>query len=93
MIRARGTVKNALLPIVFVAALAPAASRGGEPAGGGQTVIDPATADIDAILDRLDDLYRSDSSIARVELTVVKPRRTRTLRQPGGAWPILGRRV
>jgi outer membrane lipoprotein-sorting protein len=37
------------------------------------------TADIDRILDRLDDLFRSASSIAEVELTVVKPRRTRTM--------------
>jgi outer membrane lipoprotein-sorting protein len=40
---------------------------------------EPTTEDIDRILDRLDDLYRSKSSIAEVTLTVTKPRRKRTL--------------
>jgi hypothetical protein len=35
---------------------------------------------IDAITTRLDDLYRSRGTIARIELTVVTPRQTRTLR-------------
>ncbi|HEY6032792.1 MAG TPA: outer membrane lipoprotein-sorting protein [Kofleriaceae bacterium] len=35
------------------------------------------------MLDRLDDLYRSKSSIARVELTVVSPRATHTMRVKG----------
>ncbi len=40
-----------------------------------------ATApDVDALLARLDDLYRSKSSIARLELTAVTPRSTRTMR-------------
>lgn len=43
----------------------------------------PATPDVDAVLDRLDDLYRSKSSIARVEITVVSPRSTRTMRVKG----------
>jgi len=45
-------------------------------------IVDPSKLtpqEIEKILDRLDDLFRSKSSIARVELTVVKPRRTRTL--------------
>lgn len=36
--------------------------------------------DVDAVLAKLDDLYRSRSSIARVEITVVSPRTTRTMR-------------
>ena len=36
--------------------------------------------DVDAILTRLDDLYRSTSSIARIELQVTTTRSTRTLR-------------
>ena len=36
--------------------------------------------DVKMIVRRMDDLYRSKSSIALMELTVVKPRRTRTLR-------------
>ena len=36
--------------------------------------------DVDALLRRLDDLYRSTSSIARIEILVVSPRTTRTLR-------------
>jgi outer membrane lipoprotein-sorting protein len=36
--------------------------------------------DVDALLNRLDDLYRSKSSIARMELSVVSPRSTRTMR-------------
>lgn len=37
-------------------------------------------ADIDKALRNLDDLYRSTSSIARIEMTVHTPRRTRTVR-------------
>lgn len=36
--------------------------------------------DVDALLTRLDDLYRSKSSIARIELLVTSPRTTRSLR-------------
>ncbi|MHB8872166.1 MAG: outer membrane lipoprotein-sorting protein [Myxococcaceae bacterium] len=39
-----------------------------------------APPEVDAVLERLDDLYRSKSSVARVELTVTSPRTTRTLR-------------
>lgn len=40
----------------------------------------PAPPDVDALLARLDDLYRSKSSIARLELLVTSPRTTRSLR-------------
>ncbi len=40
----------------------------------------PQPPDVDALLARLDDLYRSKASIARLELTVVSPRTTRTMR-------------
>jgi hypothetical protein len=40
----------------------------------------PPPPDVDALLARLDDLYRSKSSIARIEIQVVRPRATRTLR-------------
>jgi len=36
--------------------------------------------DVDALLQHLDDLYRSKSSIARIEILVVHPRASRTLR-------------
>lgn len=36
--------------------------------------------DVDAILRRIDDLYRSTSSIARIEILAVTPRTTRSLR-------------
>ncbi len=36
--------------------------------------------DVEAILTHLDDLYRSTSSIARIEMIVTTPRSTRTLR-------------
>lgn len=40
----------------------------------------PPPPDVDKLLARLDDLYRSKSSIARIEIQVVRPRATRTLR-------------
>src|SRR5512133_322501 len=41
---------------------------------------DPAPPDVQRLLDRMDDLYRSRSSIARMELTVTTPRNVRTMR-------------
>jgi Ca2+-transporting ATPase len=40
----------------------------------------PPPPDVDALLQRLDDLYRSRSSVARIELQVTRPRSTRSLR-------------
>lgn len=40
----------------------------------------PRPPDVSRVLERLDDLYRSKSSIARIEVVVVTPRSTRTLR-------------
>ncbi len=40
----------------------------------------PAPPDVDAVLRRLDDLYRSKASVARMEIAVTTPRTTRTLR-------------
>ncbi|MBZ5556255.1 MAG: outer membrane lipoprotein-sorting protein [Acidobacteriia bacterium] len=40
----------------------------------------PTPPDVDAVLARLDDLYRSKSSIARMEVIVTSPRSTRTMR-------------
>ncbi len=40
----------------------------------------PAPPDVEAVLARLDDLYRSTSSIARIEIQVTTPRSTRSLR-------------
>ena len=53
-----------------------------EPEVAEKSIVNPSkltAEDIDGILDRLDDLYRSKSSIAEVSLTVTKPRRKRTL--------------
>lgn len=36
--------------------------------------------DLDAVVEHFEDLYRSTSSVGEAELTVVKPRRTRTMR-------------
>jgi outer membrane lipoprotein-sorting protein len=52
---------------VAIAALATAAGQ-------------PKPPDVAAVLGRLDDLYRSSSSIARIELQVTTPRSTRSLR-------------
>jgi outer membrane lipoprotein-sorting protein len=43
----------------------------------------PRPPDVDALLARLDDLYRSKSSIARLEINVTTPRSTRSLRMQG----------
>jgi len=40
----------------------------------------PVPPDVDRLLARLDDLYRSKSSIARMEISVTTPRNVRTLR-------------
>ncbi|MBI3403503.1 MAG: outer membrane lipoprotein-sorting protein [Acidobacteria bacterium] len=40
----------------------------------------PAPPDVDAVLAHLDDLYRSKSSVARMEVVVTSPRSTRTMR-------------
>lgn len=40
----------------------------------------PSPPDVESLLQHLDDLYRSTSSIARMEIRVVNPRTTRTLR-------------
>jgi outer membrane lipoprotein-sorting protein len=42
--------------------------------------VEPAPPDVPALLHHLDDLYRSSSSIARIEITVVNPRSTRSMR-------------
>jgi hypothetical protein len=41
---------------------------------------DPERPDVDALLQRLDDLYRSKSSIARIQIDVTTARSTRTMR-------------
>lgn len=40
----------------------------------------PRPPDVAAILDRLDELYRSTSSIARIEIQVTSPRAVRSMR-------------
>jgi hypothetical protein len=66
------------LPALAVLAVAlgvlPARSRAAE----------PAPPDVAALLAHLDDLYRSGSSVARLEITVVTPRATRSMRM--SAW-------
>ncbi len=46
----------------------------------GTAAAEPQPPDVDALLDKLDDLYRSKSSIARMEILVTNPRVTRTMR-------------
>ena len=43
----------------------------------------PRPPDVDKLLARMDDLYRSKSSIARVEINVTTPRSTRSIRMKG----------
>jgi outer membrane lipoprotein-sorting protein len=74
----------AVVACVILTGTAGALARDGEapPPAEDTPILDPsklAAEDIDGILDRLDDLYRSKSSIAEVSLTVTKPRRKRTL--------------
>jgi outer membrane lipoprotein-sorting protein len=54
------------------------------PAAGAGAARAPQPPDVDALLKRLDDLYRSRSSIARMEIVVTSPRTTRTMRMK--AW-------
>jgi outer membrane lipoprotein-sorting protein len=49
-------------------------------ASSGGASVQPKPPDVDAVLARLDDLYRSKSSIARIEIQVTSPRSTRSLR-------------
>ena len=58
--------------VALLVALAPAARAD-----------EPKPPDVDAALAKLDDLYRSNSSIATVEIVVVTPRSTRTMRVKG----------
>jgi outer membrane lipoprotein-sorting protein len=58
-----------------------AVTESGGAAGVEPVFVDPETGelDLDRLLDWLDDLYRAESSVAEMTLTVNKPRRTRTL--------------
>src|SRR5690242_7866840 len=47
---------------------------------GGARAQPPKPPDVDQLLARLDDLYRSTSSIARLEVQVINPRTTRSMR-------------
>jgi outer membrane lipoprotein-sorting protein len=48
-------------------------------AQGPDTFLKNGEFDLEAVVRHFEDLYRSDSSISTVELTVVRPRRTRTM--------------
>lgn len=63
-----------------IAAAALAAGLTLWPCGRDASAAEPAPPDVDALLAHLDDLYRSRSSIARIQITVVTPRATRSLR-------------
>lgn len=63
---------RASLAIVLAAALLAPSAAGSAAA--------PAAPDVAALLAHLDDLYRSRSSIARIEITVTSPRSTRSMR-------------
>ena len=47
---------------------------------GSVAVVQPRPPDVEALLARLDELYRSTSSIARMEILVTTPRSTRSMR-------------
>ncbi len=69
----RAAAAGLLLAAALTAALALAAPPQAEPAA-------PRPPDVEAILQRLDDLYRSRSSIAELEIRAISPRTTRSLR-------------
>lgn len=56
----------------------PAAAPVGEPSA--ESFMKDGVLDLDAVVNYFEDLYRSDSSIATMELTVTKPRTQRTMR-------------
>lgn len=65
------TVRARSALLLAASLLAPLASAAGA---------EPPAPDVPALLDHLDDLYRSRSSIARIEIAVVSPRTTRSMR-------------
>jgi len=75
----RTLVSLAAAALVVVAALAGGAAA---PASAAAVTARPAGAapDLDTLLRRLDDMYRSKSSIATIEITIVTPKATRSLR-------------
>jgi outer membrane lipoprotein-sorting protein len=72
MSRPGPAVRFARAAVLSAALLAPAPPPGAAAA--------PGPPDVDALLARLDDLYRSKSSVARIEIAVVSPRTSRTMR-------------
>ncbi len=60
-----------MLATLIAVAVVPLVAAAGAP---------PAPPDVDRLLARMDDLYRSKSSIARMEIAVVTPRNARTMR-------------
>jgi len=73
--RPSGSCRGAVQAMRLASMALAACLLGVSPAGA-----QPPAPDVDALLARLDDLYRSKSSIARLELAVVSPRSTRTMR-------------
>jgi len=61
--------------LAFAAGLVPALALGGHGASA-----QGSPPSIEEVSQRMDELYRSHRSVARIELTVVRPRQTRTLR-------------
>jgi len=68
----RQPVCAAALAAVLIVAISPGSAARLSP--------QPQPPDVAAVLARLDDLYRSKSSIARMEIVVTSPRSTRTMR-------------
>ena len=79
MAPARGQPSRTGSWVAAVAAVVLLAARpaAGEPPTSPPT---PRAPDVEALLRRLDDLYRSRASVARMEIAVTTPRTTRTLR-------------
>jgi hypothetical protein len=81
-------VMSALLVCFALAAPASAAAGGPRPEANAEpadvnapkSFLRNGKLDVEAVVDYFEDLYRSDSSIATAEITIVKPRRTRSLR-------------
>lgn len=65
--------------IVAAAFLFPALNAIGQDATDVESFVKDGKLDLDAVVDHFEDLYRANSSIARAELMITKPRKTKSL--------------
>ncbi|MFC1452690.1 outer membrane lipoprotein-sorting protein [Verrucomicrobiota bacterium] len=75
-----GVVRMVLATAALFAAVTEAETPAAEPAPAPSSFIKDSRLDLDAVVAYFEELYRSDSSLSEAELTVTRPRRTRSLR-------------